>query len=61
MMPPFPSPLPSPRRRGSIIAAFIKKPATGFAEVASENHEAFDCCSLSSGERVRVRGKESFI
>src|SRR5262249_22153746 len=59
MTPPFPSPRPSPLGRGRIIPASVEIPATGFARAASENQKAFDCCSLSPRERVRVRGKSA--
>jgi hypothetical protein len=55
-----PSRRPSPSGRGRTVCRFFKKPATGFAGYVSAKLGTPDCCSLSPGERVRVRGKQPF-
>ncbi len=51
-----PSPLPSPAGRGRILRRFFEKLAAGFARHAIGQATRVAACSLSSGERVRVRG-----
>ncbi len=53
-----PSPRPSPPGRGRTIRRFSRKSATGFAGCIFARIGMPDCCPLSSGERVRVRGKQ---
>src|SRR5947207_661293 len=57
----FPSPRPSPQRRGRTVRRLFEKPTTGFVERASEKRSTPDCYSLSPRERVRVRGNAMSI
>jgi hypothetical protein len=50
-----PSPRPSPQGEGESFAASLKYRATGLAGHTSACQKTNDGCSLSPGERVRVR------
>jgi hypothetical protein len=52
----FPSPRPSPQRRGGIISSGLTNPRLDYARWLSEFKNVTNGCSLSPGERVRVRG-----
>jgi len=46
-------------RRGRIVRRLLRKPATELIEPLSNKQGATDGCSLSPGERVRVRVRAS--
>jgi hypothetical protein len=50
-------------RRGRIVRRFTRCRVSVKSPATSEQHEAANCCSLSSGERVRVRAsvKTNFL
>jgi len=55
----FPSPCPSPLGRGRIVHRLWGAiPATEFAKPVGAQHAPGGGCSLSPGERVRVRGND---
>lgn len=56
-----PSPLPSPAGRGGIALRLRNRLNALFAEAAHEKARNRGCCSLSLGERVRVRGKATIF
>jgi Protein of unknown function (DUF3826) len=56
-----PSPLPSPAGRGRILRRLIEKLAAGFTRDAVEMTMRIAPCSLSSGERVGVRGSATLL
>jgi hypothetical protein len=54
----FPSLLPSPLGRGRMVRSLWTLLATEFAKPVWANHAPGGRCSLSPGERVRVRGND---
>src|SRR6185312_15090423 len=56
-----PSPRPSPAGRGGIASSLLRNQTTGFAGRVLEEKETGNCRSLSLGERVRVRGKQTIL
>src|SRR5476651_2902466 len=55
-----PSPRPSPVGRGGNVPCRLAKPRWSSARQPSEFLKADNGCSLSPGERVRVRGKQTY-
>ena len=57
----FPSPRPAPQGRGRIVCRRSENTAAGFALNGFEKSVNVADCSLSLGERARVRGNPSLI
>src|SRR6266571_18336 len=54
----FPSPRPSPQGRGRIVRRLRARAAAEFSKPVCARHASVGGCSLSPGERVRVRGDD---
>ncbi len=57
----FPSPRPSPPRRGRIVPSLMANSAQASAERAFKLPDVNNGCSLSRRERVRVRGRRLIL